>query len=356
MKTLRRLLDGLSRWLDEAAHGFAQLAATARRRRVVRLVERPDGAFRVRPPGGGAMEGPILRLEGARLGDPPPADARKLVAGARVEIELMPTKFVFRPLELPRRAGEFLDGVVRSQIDRLTPWSAAEAAFGYATPTDDGPQRIAVIVAATARTSVAPIAEAMAALGAESVKMSTRPDTDGAALIGVFAEGSRAERRGSGIKRRLAAGLALAGMAAALDLAGAVTLGGDADARLATLEQRIAARRAAQIDSRSGREDAAVAALDARKRASPAGVLVLEALSRILPDGTYLDELRIEGDKIQIAGMTRDAPALIALIESSRRFARATFFSPTTRGPGDDVDSFHIEAHIEPAFATGERP
>lgn len=356
MNALRRLLDGLSRWLDEAAHGFAQLAAAMRRRRVVKLVERPDGAFCVRPPGGGATDGQALRLEGGRFSDPAPADARKRVAGARVEIELMPTRFVFRPLELPRRAGEFLDGVVRSQIDRLTPWSADEAAFGYATPTDDGPQRITVIVAATARTTVAPIAEAVAALGAGSVKISTRPGADGAASIEVFAEGSRAERRGRGIKRRLAVGLALAGMAAALGLAGAVTLGGDADARLATLERRIAARRAALIDSRSGREDATVAELDARKRASPAGVLVLEALSRILPDDTYLDELRIEGDKIQIAGMTRDAPTLIALIESSGRFAHATFFSPTTRGPGDDVDSFHIEAHIEPAFAARERP
>jgi len=356
MKALRTLLDGLSRWLDEAALGFAQLAAATRRRRIVKMVERPDGAFRVRLPGGEAKDGPTLRLEGARFIADAPADARALMAGARIEIELTPTKFVFRPLDLPRRAGEFLDGVVRSQIDRLTPWSAAEAAFGYATPTEEDDQRIAVVVAATARTTVASIAEAVAALGADSVRVSTRPDANSAAPIEVFAERSRAERQVRGVKRRLVACLALAGVAAALSLAGGVTLGGDAEARLATLERRIAALRAAMVDSRSGREDAVVAELDARKRASPVGVLALEALSRILPDDTYLDELRIEGDKIQIAGMTRDAPALIALIESSRRFARATFFSPTTRGPGDNVDSFHIEAHIEPAFATGERP
>jgi general secretion pathway protein L len=355
MKALSTFLGGLSRGLDEAALGVVLIAAATRRRRVVKMVEQPDGAFRVRLPGAGAADGPTLRLEGARF-ITASADARKFVAGARVEIELTPSRFVFRPLGLPRRAGEFLDGVVRSQIDRLTPWTAAEAAFGYAAPTDEGSQRIAVVVAATARTTVASIAEAAMAFGAESVKASTRPDTQGAAPIEVFAERSRTERRVHGVKRRLAACLALASAAAALSLIGAVALGGDADARLTTLERRIAARHAALVDSRGGREDAAIAELDARKRASPLGVLVLEALSRILPDDTYLDELRIEGDKIQIAGMTRDAPALIALIERSRRFARAMFFSPTTRGPGDNADSFHIEAHIEPAFATGERP
>ena len=77
-------------------------------------------------------------------------------------------------------------------------------------------------------------------------------------------------------------------------------------------------------------------------------MLALEALSKILPDQTYVTELRVEGNKLRLTGITRDAPALIELIEQSGRFTRATFFAPTTRSSSDTGDRFHIEAIIKP--------
>ena len=91
--------------------------------------------------------------------------------------------------------------------------------------------------------------------------------------------------------------------------------------------------------------------LERRKQSTPSNVIVIEALSQILPDHTYVTELRIEVDKLQIVGVTRDAAGLIGLIEQSPHFTRARFYAPTTRTPGERGERFHIEAQIKPIFA-----
>jgi general secretion pathway protein L len=96
--------------------------------------------------------------------------------------------------------------------------------------------------------------------------------------------------------------------------------------------------------------DSALAALERRRHETPSSVIVLEVLSQIFPDHTYVTELRIQGDKMQVIGVTRDAPSLIRLIEQSQHFTRATFFAPTTRSPSEPGEHFHIEARIEPVF------
>ena len=61
--------------------------------------------------------------------------------------------------------------------------------------------------------------------------------------------------------------------------------------------------------------------------------------------------LRVEGDKLQVVGITHDAPlARFVSIQQSLQFTRATFFAPTTRSPNDPGERFHIEARIKPAF------
>jgi general secretion pathway protein L len=87
-----------------------------------------------------------------------------------------------------------------------------------------------------------------------------------------------------------------------------------------------------------------------RKQTSPASVIVLDTLSKILPDGTYVVEMHIESDRLQISGLTQDAPALIRLIEQSPQFSRATFYAPTTRTAGEAGERFHIEARINAYF------
>ena len=176
MKFLHQFLDGCSRWITCVATTIVAMRARFTSARPVELVEESDGDFALRIAGKDAgarsQAGRIRIADGKIVGAVPAALAAKLKA-SRAELILQPARFVFRPLELPRRAAEFLDGIVRSQVDRLTPWSAAEAAFGWSTPTDAGNDRIVVTVAATARALVTPLVEAVAGLGADQIVVST---------------------------------------------------------------------------------------------------------------------------------------------------------------------------------------
>jgi general secretion pathway protein L len=114
------------------------------------------------------------------------------------------------------------------------------------------------------------------------------------------------------------------------------------------LARQISARRAAIRAGGDGGDRSPTAVLERRKHETPASVIVLEALSQVLPDHTYVTELHLAGTKLQIVGITRDAPSLISLIEQSGHFTRATFYAPTTRSPSDPGERFHIETRIQP--------
>jgi general secretion pathway protein L len=339
-------------WIDDVAAGLTLLGAILRRSHRIELVEQADGSFLVVDMSKQAAEradGPSFRIDESGIVDPISPQMRSLLARSSVDVMLAPSHFIVRSLELPHGARQFLEGVVRSQIDRLTPWSANEAAFGWSEPTDAGSGQIAITVAATARSQVAPIARAAMAARADQVRMSTRIGEGQTVVIPVFAQDIGSGNGGQRLPRGLVAGLALSGLAFMISLGAWLVAGGDA-ARMTDLQNRIAERRSELMNRRGPAAEEALKALQARKWTTPSAVMSLESLSKILPDDAHLTEFRIEGRKVEIAGSAADAPALIRLIEQSRQFTQATFFAPTVRGPSGG-QSFHIEAHIEPSFA-----
>ena len=350
MTALHPIIAWLSRWIDDVALALLRIGAIVRYSRKIQLVEQSDGGFLVQTPNKRSLGAPLRIKEGQFVG-PMSAKTRALLAGSQIDVILKASRFIFRPLELPRRANEFLDGVVRAQIDRLTPWNQRDAAFGWSAPSPLGADRMIVTVAATAVATITPIVKALADRRADAIFVSTISEAPGAnAPIIVFAQRAGAELRMRRLRRKLIALLAAICVGTALGASAAIVVGNDLDAERTDLARRIAARHAALTSGRASIADEALSALEARKRATPAGVIVIEALSQTLPDDTYLNELRIEDGKVQIAGLTRDAPALIKLIEQSQHFTHATFFAPTTRAPTDSGERFHIEAHIEPVF------
>jgi general secretion pathway protein L len=347
---LRQVGEIFSRWIDAVAASVHALLNRWSPQRAVRLTEGEQGTFALQAIGDAKdlilPDQQIGIADGAMTGGLTP-DWNTWLRGSRAEVILQPGRFMFRPLELPKRASEFLEGIVRSQIDRLTPWSVNEAAYTWTPPVEAANDRIQLTVAATARSQVMPYVRALADLGAASVVVSTVPQEAGVGALKVFEQ-----RNGGSIEvtriRQILTMVFLGAVLLALVSSGVSSFVADSlDSEQQDLSHKITARRAAM---RRNADGGAQRILERRKQTTAATVMVLEALSKVLPDHTYVLELRIENGKVQVTGITKDAPSLIRLIEQSPHFEHAAFFAPTTQSPGEPGERFHIEARVKPHF------
>jgi general secretion pathway protein L len=356
VKALFAIADGFTRWIDSVAGTFVIWLERYTPPRVVKLVENESGEFVLRIDESIGAPSPVsepVRISEGKIIDAVADSLSTALPGSRVELILQPDRFLFRPLDLPNRASEFLDGIVRTQIDRLTPWSASDAAFGWSKPAQSGADRITVIIAATALTLVAPYVHAIKAVGAHSIAVFTvLPEAEAVAVpVKVLEERLRGAMDVGLIRRAVVILFMAAGITAGFAIGVSAINGASVDTQQAALSRQIASIRAAAAtsgDAGLGSVLAARRTLEGRKHDAPSSLIVLETLSKILPDHTYVTELRIEGNKLRLVGITRDAPSLIGLIEQSGRLSLATFFAPTTRSPSDQGERFHIEAQIQP--------
>lgn len=354
------IVSWFSRWIDAVADFIVALSSQFASPPRVRLVEVANGEFTVHP----TPESPVadtdserIRIVDGRVIDTLSDSLAATLRGSCIELTLLSERFLFRSFELPHRAVDFLDGIVRAQIDRLTPWSAADAAFGCSKPSEAGSERIVVTVAATARALISPYIQAVVQCGARSMNVFTAPPEGEAKAtpIKVMEEKTAGLMDVGKICPILVRILLVSAISAAAALAASSLLVIHFDAQLDALTQRIASLRTAAGVTSGDSVDSPIVAqriLEERKHTAPSSIMIIETLSRILPDSTYLTELRIEHDKIQLVGITHDAPSLIGLMEHSGRFTRATFFAPTTRSPSAPGESFHIEAAIQPSLST----
>jgi general secretion pathway protein L len=346
MGVLRSVREIFARWLDAVAVAVVAALERVISPRVVRLIESEDpaGGFALQTTGKSTDESGRLTFAGGRFS----GAAASFVNGSRVELVLGSARFLLRPLDLPARAAEFIDGIVRAQIDRLTPWSASAAVFGCTPPVSAGSGKVVTTIAAAPRAMTEPYVAALSALNAASVAVFAAGIGGSTAPIKVFERQARGLLQRSRVSHALRLGLAGAAAIAVLALVGETVAGQYFDSRRAELNGELTARRLALRLDRDGSDRSPISALARRKNQTQASVIVLEELSRILPDNTYVTELRIDGNTVQIVGITDDAPSLIRLMEQSSHFSRATFFAPTTHGPSERGDRFHVEAKLEP--------
>jgi general secretion pathway protein L len=352
-----QIRNEFSTWIASVADAIVATISRVRVERQVDLVETGPNCFTLKmTPRPQQPAPPDFHFElGTERETSLPAAWKTALHGSRCEVLLRSSRFLFRPLDLPRRAADFLDAMIRSQIDRLTPWAANDAVFNWTAPVATANDRINLIVIAAPKASMAPLIQFADDCGAGSVILYAAADgqLDGGGAIKVLERRMRGSLDLERLRRLLSVALLAAVLLATASLAISGLVGNRLEAERRQLSGRISDLRTAMRLKLATSDDSAQGILVRRKQTSPSSVMVLEALSQILPDNTYVTELRIEKGKLQVAGITQDAPSLVKLIEQSPHFTRATFFAPTTRSANEPGERFHVEARIKPYFGLG---
>ena len=298
-----------------------------------------------------------------RAGDIVSADLLRAARNKFVILELPADKIVKRDITVPAQAEKFLSGVIRNQIERLSPWPPNNLVYGfYAEANSESASVIDVRILMASRTNVDASRQLLTGLGVEvdrivasdsSVETYKTPIS-----VTLWSRLNDASRDGvEKIGRLIGLGVgAIVAMSICVSLWAYMSAGSVRDE-----SESIAARtKTLQRQVQGGRSPSAAASMPLAERAwflkdiSISSVILVEALSRALPDTAHLTELRVENATLRMTGLADDAPGLLAPLEKSGHLTGVHFFAPTTRGPDGKSFRFSIEAHVEPHNTIGE--
>ncbi|HLT44718.1 MAG TPA: PilN domain-containing protein [Luteimonas sp.] len=257
-----------------------------------------------------------------------------------------------RRLTLPAAAGERLREVLGFEIDRQTPFSATEVSYDARVLGRRGDDQLDVELVVVPKATLAAALEALGPI-APTLAGVDAADADGEPLAVNLMGDARRHRREDPWRRRnavllLAAALALclgmwqmlANREAAADVFERQVDEAVRQARVASLEKR------RLLDLVEGG-----AFLQAARAGTPTMVELMDELARRLPDGTYLEKLSIEGDRILLIGLSSEASALVSQLQGSPLWTSPALAGALQPDPRSRMDRFTLTATVATADA-----
>jgi Tfp pilus assembly protein PilN len=134
----------LRRWIEVLTAAYFAWREALRARQVLTVAcengrfivrrSRPDHRNGVRH---GQQNEPQEKLAVLTAGASIPAEVTRAARTALIVLELPADLVVVRRIAVPVQAREFLPGIVRNQIERLSPWYADQVVYGFAADVDE---------------------------------------------------------------------------------------------------------------------------------------------------------------------------------------------------------------------------
>lgn len=329
--------DGLLAWLPAGVRRWRAGSA----RRLVLAME--DGAWVLTR----EEIGQVRELD--RM-DPSSPDWKALAGWFRTEkprewvVRFPASQALNRVLTLPLAAEKNLRQVTGFEMDRLTPFSAAQVYYDAAVlERHPESRRLRVELTALPRSAVEPAL-------AELQQQGLSPDAlevAGDRRLNLLPPEQRPRRGLWGRRWRAAVisiSLLLVAAAALLPIWQQRVLVLEALDRVGQAQK--AAKQALNLRDQLDKTLETSRMLARKKQSIPARVDLLRELTAILPDDTWVDRLQIKGDSVQIIGQSGKASALIGIVEASKLFNGAAFTSPVTTDPRTGKERFMLSARV----------
>lgn len=302
------------------------------------------------------VEADRISLYEVRAGQPPvPIDASlegdskaraHRGSGGTVELRLPPEHILHRRLQLPPAGKEFIQPIIEHRLERLTPWHPDKVLYGFRiVGAAQGDGSLTVDFAATSADLAVEPTRRLQELGLDPTALGTAADPIDTPLRIDLYRGARSAAR-TDLRRSTAVALLIIMVILVPACLGSFWFAhasaerlGAAEDRLSQLRARLPSATSAKVEQARGRDRALIEA----KRPETSLLVLIDGLSAALPAHTSLRELDIDGEKVRLVGRSRDAPALIGLLEQEEALAKVQFAAPVIRD-SENLDDFEIVA------------
>lgn len=341
---------GLAAWLPS---GWRQVLAASSDRLL--LQAHADG-LQLRRQGGNGLQDiahlPVPPARGDRI-DPLAAVLTRRAAELPRWLLLPAASGLRRSLLLPAAARERLREVLGFEIERQTPFAAADVYYDGRVlgVRDDGQLQAELVVVPRARADAALVqAGALSGwlAGIDLAEADGRPL--GVNLLPVTQRHLRANpwRLWNIALAALAVLAVLLGLSQVLDNRRAAAAQLQADVAKRSVQAReVSRQRQRLVDAVEGG-----AYLQAQRNARPSVIEVMDELARRLPDGTYLEKVSIEGGQLTVIGLSNQAAALVGKLEGAKQWRAPALSGALQPDPRTRSDRFTLVAQLSDASVT----
>jgi general secretion pathway protein L len=88
--------------------------------------------------------------------------------------------------------------------------------------------------------------------------------------------------------------------------------------------------------------------LEDLKRRNAFTLALLDQVTRLLPDDAWLNQLSLNGERLDLGGFSPNSSKLVTTFEESPQFTETVFRAPVTQDPRLGLERFSLSTRLTP--------